>query len=146
MTTCGGFAGEIDLGRLAERLDQLFVDDLDDRLRGRKRAHDLFADRALAHAGEKLFDDFEINIRLQEREADLTKRRVDIGFRQLAFAAELFENRVELLGQTVEHSGGYFNAGRRITFTIHIMVVFARSKHPKVQISVLSHHFVFMPK
>ena len=32
------------------------------------------------------------------------------------------------------------------TFTIHTMDVFARLKHLKDRISVLSHHFVFMPK
>src|SRR4029079_15065111 len=62
----------------AEDADELLVDDLDDLLRRVQRAGDLLAAGPLLDPGDELPDDRERDVRLEQGDADLTGRRVDV--------------------------------------------------------------------
>ena len=64
----------------AQKLGQLIKDDLDDVLRGRERFHDLGGQAALLGLGDELLDDLEVDVRLEQRHADVAHRRIDVGF------------------------------------------------------------------
>ena len=64
----------------------------------------LGAEAALLDRGRELLDDLEVDVGLEQREADLAHRRVDVVLGQRAAAADAGEGRLELLGEGVEHS------------------------------------------
>jgi len=93
---------------------QLVVADLDEviarsRLQlaalavGDRGRHHL-AERLLLDAGEKALGDVELDVRLQQRDADVAQRIVDVRFRQLGLARELVLGGAEALGDCVEHA------------------------------------------
>ena len=61
--------------------DQLLVDDLDDLLRRAERLGELRADAALPDAGDEVPDDLEVDVGLEQGEADLAEDLVDVGRR-----------------------------------------------------------------
>ena len=96
---------EVDPGLLAAQdRRQLLVDDLDDHLRGRQAFEHVPADRPLLHPPDEILDDAEVDVGLQQRQADLTQRLSDIRLRQGAFAAEALEDILEFVGEAFEHS------------------------------------------
>ena len=108
-------AGHQDHGRRARREGQprrlpahqrrqLLVDDLDDLLAGVELALDLHALGALPHAGRELLDDLEVDVGLEQREADLAHRGLDVVVGQRAALADAGERALELLGEGVEHA------------------------------------------
>jgi hypothetical protein len=54
------------------------VDDLDDLLAGREARRDLGAHRPLPHLGHEVAHDAEVDVRLEQREADLAHRLLDV--------------------------------------------------------------------
>ena len=64
--------------RLAEHLDQLVVDDLDDLLGRVEALEDLLADRPLADPLDEALGDLEVDVGLEQRAADLLERLVDV--------------------------------------------------------------------
>ena len=60
-----------------EQVGQLVVDDLDDLLAGREALQHLLAERTLAHALDEGADDLEVDVGLEQREADLAHRARD---------------------------------------------------------------------
>ena len=79
----------------AHQLGQLLVDDLDDLLARVEAVQHLGAEaRSFSVVGER-FDDFEVDVRLEQGEADLAHRRVDVGLAQLAARADVGEGRLE---------------------------------------------------
>ena len=82
-------ADERDDGRAADEAErpvarrqergELLVDDLHDLLAGGQALEDLGADRTLAHAGDEVLDDLEVDVGLEQGEADLAHRGVDVG-------------------------------------------------------------------
>src|SRR5690606_2724706 len=74
--------------RAAEHLDELVVDDLDDLLAGIQAGEQVGADRALAHAGDEVLDDLEVDVGLEQGEADLTQRDVEVGLGDPGLAAQ----------------------------------------------------------
>ena len=109
----GGFAGaleaghEDDAGRLrggfelgdifAEEGDELVVDDFDDLLGGAEGGGDLGAERLDADVGDEVVDDVEVDVGLDEGEADLAHGVGDVFFGDGALAAEGLEGTLELL-------------------------------------------------
>ena len=83
---------------------ELLVDDLDDLLAGVERAEDVGAEAALLDRRRELLDDLEVDVGLEQREADLAHGLVDVVLGQRAAGADVGEGRLELLGEGVEHS------------------------------------------
>jgi len=55
------------------------------------------------------------DVRLQQRDADLTRGRVDVGVGQPALAAQVAQGTAEPVGEGVEHTPSLLNAGRHGT-------------------------------
>jgi DNA-binding IclR family transcriptional regulator len=86
-----------------ERLDQVIVDDLHDHLRRGHRAQHLLADRLLPDLADELLDDRERDVGLEERDADLAQRRLDVALAEGAVTAQAVEDVAESAGQALEH-------------------------------------------
>ena len=86
---------EFDGGR-AQHFDELVVDDLDDHLARRDRAHDLLADRFELHAGDEVFDHLQGDVGLQQGHAHFAQCGIDIGFGERTAPAQLVEDRPQL--------------------------------------------------
>ena len=70
--------GERELRRArAHQRGQLLVDDLHDLLAGRQALGDVLADGPLAHLLDEVLDDLEVDVGLEQREADLPHRAGD---------------------------------------------------------------------
>ena len=68
---------------------QLVVDDLHDLLAGLQALQDLLAEGALANLGDELLDDLEVDVGLEQREADLAHGAGDRLFVELAAAPKV---------------------------------------------------------
>jgi flavin-binding protein dodecin len=79
------------------------VHDPHDLLARRQTLRDVLAERALLDAGDKVLDDGEVDVGLEEREADLARGTRDVLVREATAAAEVAERRLELVGKRVEH-------------------------------------------
>ena len=77
----------------AQHFDQRVMDNLDDLLAGRDRAHDIFADGTRAHAFHEILDDGKRDIGLQQRHANFAQALIDIGLGQRTAAAKPVECR-----------------------------------------------------
>ena len=94
----------VELGGLAaQQLGQLVVDDLHHLLAGRQALEDVLAERALADARDEVADDVEVDVGLEQREADLAHRARDRLVVELAALAQIAESSAEALGEGVEH-------------------------------------------
>ena len=91
--------GDVELLVLsAHQLAQLLVDDLDDHLRRGERFEHVRARGLLRDVLYKVLDDLVADVRLQQRHAHLAHRVLHIGGGQAAFAAQLFESRIQFFG------------------------------------------------
>ena len=81
----------------AHQLGQLLVDDLDDLLAGVELLAHLDAQAALLHGRRELLDDLEVDVRLEQREADLAHRAIDVVLRQRAALADAGQRSLQLL-------------------------------------------------
>ena len=86
--------------------DQLVVDDLDHLLAGRQAVEHLVPDRPLADARHEVLDDLEVDVGLEQREADLAHGGVDVGFADPAATGQVAERLAEPIAQGVEHGPG----------------------------------------
>ena len=103
---------EVDrLAFLAEHLDKLVMDDLDDHLAGLDRLQHRGADGLLADLVGERSHDLERHVGLDERAADLAQRGRDVGLRQRAAAGEAVQDRAEAFLQRFEHSSSSFPIG-----------------------------------
>ena len=84
-------------GGAAHQRGQLLVDDLDDLLAGVELALDLDPERALLDRARELLDDLEVDVGLEQREADLAHRPRDVLLGQGAALAHAGERALELL-------------------------------------------------
>ncbi len=99
-------AGERELrASLAHDRGQLVVDDLDHLLPRRKALRHLDAGGTLLHARDEILDDLEVDVRLEEGEADLPHRLGKVLFGQRSMAPEVAEGRLQLVGKRVKHAG-----------------------------------------
>ena len=90
-------------GLSAEHVDQSVVHDLDDLLRAGDRLEDLLAERALAHRRNELADDLEVHVGLEQRDADIAQRVLEVRFADARATPEALEGRIQLVGQLLEH-------------------------------------------
>ncbi len=90
-------------GLLAEDRDELLVHDLDDLLTGVEGFGDLNAHGALADAADEGLDDLEVDVGLEQGEADLAQALVDLLLGQALGAPEAVEDGVESVLEGVEH-------------------------------------------
>ena len=79
----------------AEHLHQLVVDDLHDLLAGLDPVQHVGAEGALADSGHEVLDDAEVDVRLEQGEADLAQRDVQVGFGDLCLAAQTVGDRLQ---------------------------------------------------
>ena len=82
---------------------QLVVDDLHDLLAGGQALEDVGADRPLADPGDEVRDDLEVDVGLEQGEADLAHGGVDVGLAHPAAAGQVAEGLAQALAQGVEH-------------------------------------------
>jgi hypothetical protein len=80
---------------LAQHVDHLVTDDLDDLLCRRKRGQDVLAHRLFLDRLDELFRDAEMHVGLQQRHADLAQRGFHVGLAQFPFSAHVFEHALE---------------------------------------------------
>src|SRR3954449_7339383 len=102
-------------GLAAEDLDELLVDDLDDLLRRVQRLGDIRPAGALLDRVDEHPYDGQGDVGLEQRDADLARRRVDVGVGQPTLAPEAGEDLVQAVGERLEHStssGGEVRARR----------------------------------
>ena len=87
---------------VAEERQHLVADDADDLLRRRQALQDLLIDRLIPDAVDERLDDLEVDVRLEQRHADLAQR----GHRLLGEAdltAQRPEDSLEAVTERVEH-------------------------------------------
>ena len=102
-------AGEPDSWKVwltgAEHRGQLLVHDLDDLLAGIEAVEHIAAHRALAHARHEVLDHAEVDVGLEQREAHLAQRSIDVRLGYPAAAGQLAEDAAESFREIVEHGG-----------------------------------------
>ena len=90
---------------LAEDADQLLVGDADDGLRRGEGVEHVLADGALAHGGDEVLGDLEVDVGFEQGAAHLAHRVIDVLLGQAALAAEAGEGFIEPVGERFEHVG-----------------------------------------
>ena len=86
-----------------QKLGELVEHDLHDVLRRSKRLEHLGGEAALLGASAELLHDFEVDVSLEQRQADLAHGGVDIFLGQAAFSAQAREYALQSLGKTFKH-------------------------------------------
>ena len=87
----------------AQQVDELVVDDLHHGLTGGEALQDVLADRLLTDARDEVLDDLEVDVGLEQREAHLAHRGIDVGLADPAAAGQAAERRPQALAEGVEH-------------------------------------------
>ncbi len=88
----------------AEEVLQLVADDFGDLLRRRKCGQHAFANRFFADPDGEFLDDFEIDVGLQQRDADFLEGVVDVPLIERGLAAQSLEDSIHPVLEVVEHS------------------------------------------
>ena len=105
------YEGTADAGVLrTEQGHEFVVDNLDDLLAGLDALDDLVADGLLLHALDEVARDFEVHVGIEQREAHVAQRVADVGLGNLAEAAQVAEDVLELAGQRIKHGADSGNA------------------------------------
>ena len=78
-------------GLPAQKRDQLLVDDLDDLLRRGQAIQDLRVGRFFRDRLDEILGDLEVDVRFEQRHADLAHRVLDVRLSQPALAAQALE-------------------------------------------------------
>jgi hypothetical protein len=86
-------------GLAAEGLGELLEDDLLDLQRGVERPRELLAHGTVADAALHRLDDRQVDVGLEQRQADLAEHLVDVGLGQPALAAQAGEDAVETVAE-----------------------------------------------
>ena len=87
----------------AEELDELFVDNFDDLLRRVEGGEDFLAERFFLDGFDEAFDHFEVDVGFKEGDADFAQSGVHVLRGEFALAAQVFEDLLEFIAQTIEH-------------------------------------------
>jgi hypothetical protein len=82
---------------------QLFVNDLHDVLVWRQALRHVRVRRALAHTGDELLRDLEVDVGLEEGETDLAHGLREILVGEAPTAAQIAERGLQLVGKRVKH-------------------------------------------
>jgi hypothetical protein len=95
---------EVEVGHgAAQHLDQVIVDDLDDHLARRDRADDVCADCLGADGVDEFAHDGQRHVGFEERGANFTQGRVDVGLGERTASPKLVEYVAQTFAQTFEH-------------------------------------------
>ena len=86
--------------------------DLDHLLAGVEALEDVLAERDCLDACDELLDDLEVDVGLEQGEADLAHRLVDGVLVQPPGAAEIAQGRLEPVGEGIEHGREVYGRGR----------------------------------
>src|SRR5208337_4671812 len=102
------FDGRLDLQiefarRTAHRVLQLGRDELDQMLFGGERAQYFGAERLGLDVLDKIANDLDIDVGLEQREPDFSERILDIALGDAAMALEFFEDPFEAVAERVKH-------------------------------------------
>ena len=97
-------AGQVQRGRFAQGVDQLFVDDLDHLLGGIERPGDFCPDCPFFHPADERLDHRVMHIGFQQRHPDIAHGGIDIFLRKLAVPAKFGKYCVQSFGQCFKHS------------------------------------------
>ena len=65
----------------------------------------MFAEGFFFDAGDEVLGDLVVDVGIQKREANFSHGLGDVGFGDVALAAEVFENVLEFVGKAIEHGG-----------------------------------------
>ena len=98
-------------GVLAEDVDQLVVDDLDDLLGRRQGSSHLGAQSAGADVLDESVDDGQVDVGLEQGEADLADGVGDVLFGKGALAAEVLKGALEFVAEVFKHDYPQFTSG-----------------------------------
>src|SRR4029077_14162880 len=93
-------------GVFAKHLDELVAENLDDLLSRREGGHDLLTDSFGADLIDKLLDNLEVDVGLEQRQADFAQGLVDVFLGQGGLSAEGFEGALEFFLKILEHIFG----------------------------------------
>jgi len=92
----GRLRGELHARRvLAKNLDQFVAHNLDDLLARGERGQHFLADRLSANLVDELLDHLEVDVGLEQREADFAQRLVNVLLGELGLPAEGLEGALE---------------------------------------------------
>ena len=83
----------------AHKVRQLFVDNLNDHLRGRKTFHNLCADGAFGNGLCKISCNFIVNVRLKQSKADFPHGVFNVAFGERALAFKPLERGFKSFGK-----------------------------------------------
>ena len=97
----------------AEQRHHLVAHDPDDGLGGGEALEDFLAGGLGAHALQEILGDLEVDVGLEEGEADLAQGGIDVRLGQGPLPAEGAEHPFELVAESVEHGGEVLPGGRR---------------------------------
>ena len=100
----GGLGGEFEAGGVgAEGGDELVADDFDDLLGGGEGGGDFGAEGLGADVFDEVAGDVEVDVGLEEGDADLAEGVVDVLVGEGALAAEGLEGALEFFGEVFKH-------------------------------------------
>jgi hypothetical protein len=88
----------------AEQFNQFVMDDFDDLFAGFDALDDLQADGLFLHPIDKVAGHLEIDVGIEEGEADLAQRLGNVGFRDPAESAQVAEDLLKFLAEGIEHA------------------------------------------
>ena len=119
----GGASRQLELAAaLAEERDQLVAHHLEHLLIGGQAAEDLGAERLLLHPVDERLHHLEVDVRLEQRHADLAGGGGDVLLADAPLGAEIAEDALETLLQAFEHeslsrSGSGLGCGALLVWT-----------------------------
>ena len=109
----GRLRGELEAGGVfAEDGDELVADDLDDLLGGREGGEHFGAEGFGADVLDEVADDVEVDVGLEEGDADLAQGFGDVLVGERALAAEGLEGALEFVGEVFKH--GLYSVSREV--------------------------------
>ena len=99
-----GLRGELEAGRVfAQQFDQLIADHLDDLFGGRERGHHFGADGLGADVLDQVAGHVEVDVGLEQGDADFAQGLGDVFFAQRALAAQVLEGALQFFGKVLKH-------------------------------------------
>jgi hypothetical protein len=120
------------IGR-TEQVDQFIMDDFDDLLSWMNALDDLLAEGFDFDLLDKIPGHLEINIRVQERHADIAQGIGHIGLRDFPQSAKVAEGILQFLAQGIEHGGNLKRDGQTSNFKLEQGESFWLNRHSSVE-------------
>ena len=122
--------GEVDVGdAFAHRRGELAVDDADQRLARRERAHHLGAERLVLDAGDEVAHHRQRDVGLEQGHAHFAQHVLDVVFGDAGLAAHRLDEAAEPFGEVGSHGRGdcAFALGGTRKYTLPMILSFGPS-------------------